>query len=140
MAESTVGTRRSGGFAFKHLPVAWKLRALAALVCVMMLAVGLFGLAQLGKTQDRLKSLYDNNLHTIQLINTVSTRVADVRRELLNLAVAQTPAENAQQKPVVEKALDDTAAAWAAFAATPPGNGVDERAEYVAPGRITRRR
>jgi len=131
MAESTVGTRRSSGFAFKNLPVAWKLRALAVLVSVLLLAVGVLGLVQLGSTQDRLESLYAKNLHTIQLINNVSERVADVRRNLLNLAVAQTPQENQQQKAVVEQSLADTNAAWGTFTATEVGTGADERAAFV---------
>ncbi|GAA0229598.1 methyl-accepting chemotaxis protein [Cryptosporangium japonicum] len=131
MAETSVEARRSGGFAFRHLPVAWKLRSLAALVCVLLLAVGLYGLVQLGQTQDRLKSLYSNNLRNIQLINTVNTKVADVRRDVLNLAVAQTPADTQEQKAATEKSLGEVNAAWAAFTETEVGSGADERAAFV---------
>lgn len=131
MAETTVEARRSGGFAFRHLPIAWKLRSLAALVCALLLVIGLYGLVQLGSTQDRLKALYETNLHNIQLINVVDARVADVRRELVNLALAQTPAENQQQTVVVEKSLAAVNTAWSAFAATDVGSSADERAAYV---------
>ncbi|SHN45374.1 methyl-accepting chemotaxis protein [Cryptosporangium aurantiacum] len=132
MAETTVGARRSSGFSFKHLPVAWKLRTLAALMCVLLLAVGSVGLYQLDQTQDRLDGLYHQNLHKVQLVSEVGLRVSDVRREILNLAIAQTDAENQAGKAAVEDAIDEVNTAWATFAATSAvGNGAQVRTQFV---------
>ncbi|MFG1926589.1 methyl-accepting chemotaxis protein [Cryptosporangium sp. NPDC048952] len=130
MAETTVESRRSGGFAFRHLPVAWKLRSLAALVCALLLVIGLYGLVQLGSTQDRLKQLYDSNLQNVLLINSIAMDYGDVRRELLNLAVAQTTEQTEKATTNLQSAADKLNTGWAEFAKTQVGEGGDERQAF----------
>ncbi|MFI5958402.1 methyl-accepting chemotaxis protein [Cryptosporangium sp. NPDC051539] len=132
MAESTVEARRAGGFAFRHLPVAWKLRTLAALVCVLLLAVGLVGLYQLGNTQDRLKTLYRDNLQNVLLIDRIGMDFADARRELLNLALSQSAADTDKAAAKMQESMRELNSRFAQFAKTDAGSGADERKTFAA--------
>jgi methyl-accepting chemotaxis protein len=82
--------RHHGRSGFRDLPIAWKLRGLASVVCALLVAVGLVGIFQLGSTQDRLSHLYNRNLHDVRLLGEVATDYKDVRLQMRAVALASS--------------------------------------------------
>jgi methyl-accepting chemotaxis protein len=102
MTDTTGAPRHRSGFSFRDLPIAWKLRGLATIVCLLLLAVGLFGIVQLGRAQNRLDALYRDNLRSVQLLDEVDKDFKDVRLNTREVAMSQSRADTA----VLERTLD----------------------------------
>ncbi|GAA1564032.1 hypothetical protein GCM10009827_102020 [Dactylosporangium maewongense] len=135
MAEATGERRRSG---FRDLSVAWKLGTLAGVVSVLLLAIGVFGLIQLGDAQDRLDLMYNNNLRTVQNVDEVSSDYRDIRFRLRDVALAQTPAEKDAADQALRTAVEglDTAGRRSPPAAGRAARPTGKRSS--PPGRRTR--
>lgn len=129
MADATGDRRRSG---FRDLSVAWKLGSLAGVVSVLLLAIGIFGLVQLGNAQERLDVLYNKNLRTVQMVNDVGGDYKDLRFLIRELALAQTTAD----KDAVEQRLNATVEAldesWQTFDARDAQSGKADRESFNA--------
>jgi methyl-accepting chemotaxis protein len=125
MAETSGEILQRGRFSLRDLPIAWKLRGLAVVVCALLLTIGLVGIVQLGHTQQRLKDLYGNNLTDIQQLGEVSTGYVRVRLDLRKLAMA----EGATANNAAKLSLDGTVAAldqaWDAFSTRTDGEEQD---------------
>ncbi|MFI6070847.1 methyl-accepting chemotaxis protein [Actinoplanes sp. NPDC051343] len=109
--------RHHGRSGFRDLPIAWKLRGLASVVCVLLIAVGLVGIIQLGSTQDRLAHLYDSNLHDVRLLGEVATDYKDVRLQMRGLALASGATETQAALGVLDATITKLDQAWASFSA-----------------------
>jgi methyl-accepting chemotaxis protein len=118
MAETMEAPRRSIGSAFRDLPIAWKLRSLAAVVTALLLAVGLYGIYLVGQTQDRLRSLYEVNMHSVVVLDGVALDYKNVRFEMRGLAIASTPETNAAATRKLQDAMGQLDSQWAEFLKT----------------------
>ncbi|MEV4141709.1 methyl-accepting chemotaxis protein [Dactylosporangium sp. NPDC049742] len=127
MAEATGERRRSG---FRDLSVAWKLGTLAGVVSVLLLAIGVFGLIQLGDAQQRLDLMYNNNLRTVQNVDEVSSDYRDVRFMLRDVALAQTPAERDAAEQTLRTAVEGLDTSWQTFAAGGGQGGTADREAF----------
>jgi methyl-accepting chemotaxis protein len=107
--------RHHGRSGFRDLPVAWKLRGLASVVCVLLIAVGLVGMIQLGNTQNRLAQLYNSNLHDVRLLGEVATDYKDVRLKLRSVALATTSADTNTAVTAVDAAVTFLDQTWSTF-------------------------
>ena len=116
MADSTETRHHRGRSGFRDMPIAWKLRALASMVCVLLIAVGLVGIIQLGNTQDRLAHLYGSNLHDVRLLGEVATDYKDVRLQLRNVALARAGAETDAALTSLDNSVTTLDQAWGSFA------------------------
>jgi methyl-accepting chemotaxis protein len=121
MVETMEAPRGGIGATFRNLPIAWKLRGLAAVVAVLLLGVGFYGMFLVGQTQDRLKSLYNDNLSAIQLLDNVGLGYRTVRFEMRGLAIAATPDETTAASKKLQDAMKDLDLHWEEFLTT----GVD---------------
>src|SRR5689334_11267146 len=81
------------GFGFRNLSVAWKLRCMAIVTCVLLLAMGAVAVYQLSQSQNRLQSMYSTNLQNTKALDNTSISYRDVRLALRALALAQTAAD-----------------------------------------------
>ena len=131
MAETSAGRNRSRAAGFRDLPVAWKLRSLAALSCVLLLAVGVLGLVQVGSTQQRLKDIYYENLQPVQIADSAALDFKEARRQLLALALAQTPAERQLSLAGIQTASDSVDKDWAKFIAATTYGAARDRNSFV---------
>ncbi|MFI5894276.1 methyl-accepting chemotaxis protein [Actinoplanes sp. NPDC051513] len=100
------------GFGFRNLSVAWKLRWMAIVTCVLLLAVGVVGIYQLGNTQDRLQEMYSTNLQNTKALDDVAIAYRDVRLGVRALALAQTTAETQAATTRVQDGLDTLNGDW----------------------------
>ena len=104
MAEKTFG--------FRNLSVAWKLRSMAIVTCVLLLVMGGVGIYQLSNAQDRLTSMYDTNLQNTKALDNTSIAYRDVRLAMRALALAQTEADNNTATTKVQDSLAALTATW----------------------------
>jgi methyl-accepting chemotaxis protein len=116
---------------FRNLKTAQKLLAGFLLVCLLVVAVGVFGLSRLGATQDRMNAMYADTLVPIDELATVQS--ATERSGALVMALAL---EHAEDKPAVEQEIQATDAqldeAWAAYIATDMTGREEARDGFIA--------
>ncbi|MFI5910600.1 methyl-accepting chemotaxis protein [Dactylosporangium sp. NPDC051541] len=115
MSTATVPHRRSFGSAFRNVSVAWKLRTVAIVVCALLAGVGLIGLLYLGNSQDRLNSLYNRNLQSVQILDDVANDYLQVRFSVRGLALAQGDAEAAAAEQKITDAVSGLNESWKAY-------------------------
>jgi methyl-accepting chemotaxis protein len=120
MAE-TETRRHRGGFSFRDMSIGWKLRILALVSGVLLLAVGLVGIVSLGNTQDRLNRLYHSNLHDVRLLGDVRSGFKQVRVDMRKLAMAQNDADNAAANQSLDAATVALDEVWTTFTQDRPG-------------------
>ncbi len=101
------------GFGFKNLSVAWKLRWMALIACVLLMVVGVVGIVQLGSAQSRLSSMYAVHLHNTKTLDEVAIAYRDARLSTRVLGMAQTKEENDAATIRVEESLAALATTWA---------------------------
>ncbi|GAA0939814.1 methyl-accepting chemotaxis protein [Virgisporangium aurantiacum] len=118
MAETMEAPRGGIGATFRNLPIAWKLRGLAAVVSVLLLGVGLYGIFLVGQTQDRLEALYHENLRSIQVLDSVALNYKTVRFEMRGLAIATTPEETSAATKKLQDAITNLDKTWTGFQET----------------------
>ena len=118
MAESPETRQHRGRSGFRDMPIAWKLRGLAAVVCVLLVAIGLVGMVQLGQTQDRLANLYSNNLHDVRTLGEVAADYSDVRLRLRGVAMASAGAETDTAVATLDTSIAKLDQVWAGFSST----------------------
>jgi methyl-accepting chemotaxis protein len=98
------------GFSFRNLSVAWKLRCMAIVTCVLLLVMGAFAVYQLSQAQDRLQEMYKTNLEGTKALDNVAVSFRDVRLAMHSVAMAEgTAATQAATGKVQDAfaALDD---------------------------------
>ncbi|MFC7274366.1 methyl-accepting chemotaxis protein [Paractinoplanes rhizophilus] len=100
------------GFGFRNLSVAWKLRWMAIVACILLLAVGTVGIYQLGNTQERLQDMFRTNLQNTKALDNVAIAYRDLRLGLRALALAQNSAETQAATTVVRGTLDTLNGEW----------------------------
>ncbi|WP_166661015.1 methyl-accepting chemotaxis protein [Paractinoplanes brasiliensis] len=102
------------------MPIAWKLRGLAGVVCVLLIAIGLVGIVQLGKTQDRLANLYGNNLHDVRILGEVATDYNEVRLQLRRVAMARAGTETDAAVTNLDASIAKLDQVWGSFSTATP--------------------
>ncbi|SNY61198.1 methyl-accepting chemotaxis protein [Paractinoplanes atraurantiacus] len=113
-------THSRGGF--RDLPIAWKLRGLAGVVCVLLIVIGAVGIYQLSQTQNRLSHLYNSNLHDVRLLGEISTDYTDVRLKLRNVAMASGAAATDTAVDNFDNSMAALDQVWGEFAGSAPGD------------------
>ncbi|MFI5495762.1 methyl-accepting chemotaxis protein [Actinoplanes sp. NPDC051859] len=134
MADTVDARRHRSGFSFRDMSIAWKLRTLALISGVLLIAVGAVGIVQLGSTQNRLETLYSDNLNSVKQLGDLRAGYLQVRLDMRKLSTAA-----AEARAGASRALDDSIASldriWAAFSGTHAiENGSDEQAFATAWG------
>src|SRR5690242_18798429 len=117
MTDTTGAPRHRSGFSFRDLPIAWKLRGLATIVCLLLLAVGLFGIVQLGRAQNRLDALYRDNLRSVQLLDEVDKDFKDVRLNTREVAMSQSRADTAALERTLDASITQLDQVWNQYTA-----------------------
>ncbi|MFB9185563.1 methyl-accepting chemotaxis protein [Dactylosporangium sucinum] len=130
MSTATMPSRRSFTSAFRDLSVAWKLRVVAIVVCVLLAAVGAIGLLYLGNSQDRQSQLYHQNLRSVQLLDGVALDYKEIRFQMRGLALAQSDADTARATQLVQEAIAGLEQSWKSF--TEAATDTDGRADRDA--------
>ncbi|MDY7086955.1 MAG: methyl-accepting chemotaxis protein [Actinomycetota bacterium] len=102
------------------MPIAWKLRGLAGVVCVLLIAIGLVGMVQLGKTQDRLANLYGNNLHDVRILGEVAADYNEVRVQLRRVAMARAGTETETALGGLDSSIAKLDEVWGSFSTATP--------------------
>jgi methyl-accepting chemotaxis protein len=109
--------RQHGGRpGFRDMPIAWKLRGLAGVVCTLLVVIGSVGLYQVSQAQDRLSSLYSSNLHDVRLLGEIAANYNDVKLQLRNVAIAAVGPETDAALQVLDQSLTALDQSWATFA------------------------
>ncbi|WP_328472486.1 methyl-accepting chemotaxis protein [Actinoplanes sp. NBC_00393] len=122
MAEST-GTRRPrGSLAFRDMPIAWKLRGLAGVVCALLVVLGAVGIYQLSQTQDRLEHLYNSNLHDVRLLGEIATDYKDVRFQMRGVALAGGGTGTDAAIDALDTSIANLDQVWASFSTSAQGD------------------
>ncbi|WP_436531447.1 methyl-accepting chemotaxis protein [Actinoplanes sp. HUAS TT8] len=119
MAESSVTGSR---FAVRDMPIAWKLRGLAGIVCALLIVIGVVGLVQLSRTQDRLAELYHSNLHDVRLLGEVAADYRDVRLALRNVAMSGKGTAMDAALDRLDGSVTTMNEVWTSFATTAKGD------------------
>ena len=102
----------TNGFGFRHLSVAWKLRWMSVITCVLLVAMGLFGVLQLGSAQDRLTTMYHVHLRNSTALDDVAIAYRDVRIAIRSLALAQTKVDADSLNTKVQNSLSQLGDTW----------------------------
>ncbi|MEV6925826.1 methyl-accepting chemotaxis protein [Dactylosporangium sp. NPDC051485] len=131
MVEATGNPRRSLMSAFRDLSVGWKLRIMAILVSVQLLAIGLLALSQLSSAQDRLNLLYNENLHQVQAVDNVLMAYKDVRIRLRELALAQSADDTSAAEKTLHAAIDELNKMWEQFNSSAGQWATQERQSFA---------
>ncbi|MFI5952926.1 methyl-accepting chemotaxis protein [Cryptosporangium sp. NPDC051539] len=103
---------------FGNLPVSRKLLAVVSVVCVLLLVVGVVGLMQLGRAQDRIEGMYRDSLQAVFELGTVDSQFREARLQLLNLLISSDAAGMAAARTAMAAADADLDKNWAAYTAT----------------------
>ena len=110
---------RGGGLSFfRNLKTATKLLAGFLVVSMLMLGVGVLGIAKLGAAQTSMQGMYKDNLQAIAWLGEVQSDFMAVRMAGVNVMVTPTPAKKAAEVTKIkdgEAALEKT---WALYTAT----------------------
>ncbi len=140
MADKKTHTRPpSAGFSFKNLSVAWKLRWLAVITCVMLAVLGVVGVLQVGTTQQRLENMYNIHLHNTKALDNVAVAYRDLRLGSRALALAQTEAENDAATTRVQNTQAALNSAWQKVAELDIAGTEDDRTQVARTSPRTRR-
>jgi methyl-accepting chemotaxis protein len=115
MADLSEERQHGGRPGFRDMPIAWKLRGLGGVVCVLLVLIGSLGIYQVSQAQDRLAQLYDSNLHDVRLLGEIGMDYNDVKLQLRNVAIA-VGAETDAAIQVLDGSLTALDQSWATFA------------------------
>ena len=127
MAETVGARHHRSGFSFRNLPVAWKLRLLALLSGLLLLALGALAIVQLGSTQDRLHDLYGTNLRDVRLLGEVNSDYNKVRIDMRKMAMAKVGADTERAARDLDASIAELDEVWKSYTAQSSG-GADEQA------------
>ncbi|MFC7534209.1 methyl-accepting chemotaxis protein [Actinoplanes sp. GCM10030250] len=122
MADPSETRHQRGGLGLRDMPIAWKLRGLAGVVCVLLVVIGSVGIFQLGRTQDRLEHLYSSNLHDVRLLGEIATNYKEVRFQMRGVALAGSADAAEEAIRTLDTAMTSLDQAWASFATGDQGD------------------
>ena len=110
----------------RNLPIAAKIASVVAIVCVVLVGVGVIGIVQLGETQDRLQLLYVDNLQDMGYLDDTRLDFETILYQVNNLALASEEADVRAAREAISAADAELDAAWAAFNELPAaGDQID---------------
>ncbi len=132
MTDTTGAPRHRSGFSFRDLSIAWKLRGLATIVCLLLLTVGLVGIIQLGNTHDRLDELYSKNLHHIRLLGEANTDYKEILLDTHKVATSQSRAETDSTERDLDASTTELDRVWNQYTAgANGGSGATDRRAFA---------
>ncbi|MDY7087572.1 MAG: methyl-accepting chemotaxis protein [Actinomycetota bacterium] len=103
---------------FRDLGVAAKLVVSFSAVCLLTVVIGVVGSLRLSETNDRTESMYENNLLAINYVGDVKADVAFARFQLLNMLIADAPADMAKAQDQIDELDADLDRQWTAYQQT----------------------
>ncbi|MEV4132140.1 methyl-accepting chemotaxis protein [Dactylosporangium sp. NPDC049742] len=103
----------------RNLPIAGKLASTVAVVCVLLVAVGMLGVSQLGAAQDRLRGMYSDNLQDIADLDAVALHFLMVQNHVANLAMVTSDADRQAALAAIDEANASLDEAWDEFKVLP---------------------
>ncbi|KUL41410.1 hypothetical protein ADL15_03940 [Actinoplanes awajinensis subsp. mycoplanecinus] len=95
-------------------------------MCVLLIVLGVFGIFQLGRTQDRLAHLYNSNLHDVRQLGEIAADYRDVRLALRSVAMATAGSETDAALVRLDGAVTAMDQIWASFTPTAQGDADQE--------------
>jgi len=100
------------GFGFRNLSVAWKLRCMAVVTCVLLLAMGGVSVYQLSTAHGRLEDMYNTQFEGTKALDTAAISYRDVRLAIRAVALAQSAADAQTAADRVQDAFNALEANW----------------------------
>jgi methyl-accepting chemotaxis protein len=130
MTDSSQTRPQRGRGGLRDMPIAWKMRSLAGLVCALLVVIGAVGVYQVGQTQERLAHLYNNNLHDVRLLGEISADYVNVRLQMRGLAMADAGTETEEALKDLDGAIAELDQVWTSFAGSAPTD--DDQQAFAA--------
>lgn len=108
-----------GRFGMRNVPIVAKLASTVALVCLMLVVVGVVGVSELSAAQNRLGSMHRLNLQAISRLDDVSFYFSQLLHEVDGLVLAGNDADARQALERIRSTNESLDRAWAAFRTLP---------------------
>jgi methyl-accepting chemotaxis protein len=103
----------------RNLPIVAKLASTVAVVCLMLIVVGVVGVSELRTAQDRLRSMHRVNLQAISRLDSVAFEFSQLLHEVDGLVLAGNDADARQALERIRSTNESLDRAWTAFLALP---------------------
>jgi hypothetical protein len=116
---SSVNASRRGFGAVRNLPIVGKLASTVAVVCLMLIVVGVVGVGELSNAQDRLRDMHRVNLQAIACLDDVAFDFSQLLHEVDGLVLAGNDADARQALERIRSVDESLDRDWAAFRALP---------------------
>jgi len=131
-APASSGRRAQGGGMLRNLRVSQKLFASFGVLSLLVVAVGLTGLAQLRESNERLEQMYKHNLQAIAQLAEVRTDVQQATSLSAKL-ILRSPLADVSNVQMAIKRLDSAIdSTWSAYAASPAAGTDADRGSFTA--------
>jgi methyl-accepting chemotaxis protein len=137
-ADGPSGRRRTR--LFGNLPTARKLLAGFLSVSLLMVVVGLVGIAQLRGAQQRLQTMNEQVLAPVQDMGEVESLVAEMRFRMLDIAIVKDPARKAAGQQLLDQIDADLDAALAQYQEDTSLTGTDAELQVLTENLATYRK
>jgi methyl-accepting chemotaxis protein len=137
-ADGPSGRRRTR--LFGNLPTARKLLAGFLSVSLLMVVVGLVGIAQLRGAQQRLQTMNEQVLAPVQDMGEVESLVAEMRFRMLDIAIVEDPARKAAGQQLLDQIDADLDAALAQYQEDTSLTGTDAELQVLTENLATYRK
>ena len=124
-------TRPSGGF-LRNLQVSQKLFASFGVLSLLVIAVGLTGLAQLRSSNDRLDAMYEQNVQAIARLGEVRADVQQATSLSAKLILRSPLADVSNVQMAIERLDSDIDSTWSAYIAGPAAGTDADRGSFAA--------
>jgi methyl-accepting chemotaxis protein len=103
----------------RNLPIVAKLASTVAVVCLMLIVVGVVGVRELGTAQERLSEMHRVNLQAISRLDTVAFEFSQLLHEVDGLVLAGNDADARQAVERIRSMNESLDRSWTAFLALP---------------------
>ncbi|GIE52421.1 methyl-accepting chemotaxis protein [Amorphoplanes nipponensis] len=125
------GEKGQGGM-LRNLQVSHKLFASFGVLSLLVIAVGLTGLAQLHGSNGRLETMYERNVQAIDRLGEVRADVQQATSLSAKLILRSPLADVSNVQMAIKRLDSDIDTTWAAYAATPAAGTQNDRGAFTA--------
>ncbi|GAA3913236.1 methyl-accepting chemotaxis protein [Actinoplanes auranticolor] len=129
---SSSGEKGQGGGLLRNLRVSQKLFASFGVLSLLVIAVGLTGLAQLYASNNRLETMYQENVQAIARLGEVRADVQQATSLSAKLILRSPLADVSNVRMAIERLDSDIDTTWAAYTANPAESTEADRAAFAA--------
>jgi methyl-accepting chemotaxis protein len=126
------GEKGQGGGPLRNLRVSQKLFASFGVLSLLVIAVGLTGLAQLRGSNNRLETMYQENVQAIARLGEVRADVQQATSLSAKLILRSPLADVSNVRMAIERLDSDIDTTWAAYAANPAAGTETDRGAFAA--------